>query len=61
MKSKNYKTWKKPELVVMTRSMAKEFVLTNCKMSGASVGAGIEDNPCHKDMCGIVCFLIPAS
>jgi len=48
MKSKNYKTWKKPELVVMTRSLAEKVVLNNCKISVVSVGAGIEDNPFTK-------------
>jgi hypothetical protein len=40
--------WKKPELVVLSRSKPEEHVLGACKVAGSALGAGAFNLGCYN-------------
>ena len=48
------KFWKKPELVILARSLPEERVLGSCKSGGVS-GANSEDVGCYAEDIGLPC------
>jgi hypothetical protein len=48
MKSITQKNWRKPELIVLTRSKPEEAVLAACKTTNYGPGPGVLDKHCHQ-------------